>query len=197
MPSQRKWMLIAVAALAFNLGLATAVIAGHRFGDVPNTNIFHGDITWLADNEITRGCNPPTNTQFCPKDNVTREQMAAFIRRMAQTYGTAGDSVSGSTDFPSGAHSVASVEVNPKDEVGVVITGTVNVSAGALSKQAFLSKDACVNVLARALVSNNFSATPTYRDVVSEPTTYHLCVVSAGSFSVGSRTLTAFWAPTG
>jgi hypothetical protein len=32
MPSQRKWMLIAVAALAFSLGLATAVIAGHRFG---------------------------------------------------------------------------------------------------------------------------------------------------------------------
>jgi hypothetical protein len=81
---------------------------------VPDTNIFHGDITWLADNEITRGCNPPTNTLFCPKDNVTREQMAAFIRRMAQTYGTAGDRVSGSTDFPSGAHSVASIEVNPK-----------------------------------------------------------------------------------
>jgi len=30
---------------------------------------------------ITKGCNPPTNDKFCPKDNVTREQMAAFLRR--------------------------------------------------------------------------------------------------------------------
>jgi hypothetical protein len=30
---------------------------------------------------ITRGCNPPLNTRFCPEDLVTREQMAAFLVR--------------------------------------------------------------------------------------------------------------------
>ena len=56
--------------------MATAVIAGHRFTDVPNSNIFHGDITWLADHDITRGCNPPANDRFCPTRFVTREEMA-------------------------------------------------------------------------------------------------------------------------
>lgn len=31
----------------------------------------------------TRGCNPPVNDQFCPEDAVTREQMAAFMHRLA------------------------------------------------------------------------------------------------------------------
>ncbi|MEA2022738.1 MAG: hypothetical protein U9N79_00455, partial [Actinomycetota bacterium] len=31
----------------------------------------------------TKGCNPPTNTKFCPSDNVTREQMSAFMHRLA------------------------------------------------------------------------------------------------------------------
>ena len=54
-----------------------------RFTDVPNSNIFHGDISWLADAGVTLGCNPPANDAFCPGDNVTREQMAAFMRRLA------------------------------------------------------------------------------------------------------------------
>lgn len=60
-----------------------AVSASHQFTDVPDTNIFHGDIAWLADNGVTQGCNPPTNDMFCPSDNVTREQMAAFMKRLA------------------------------------------------------------------------------------------------------------------
>lgn len=30
---------------------------------------------------ITYGCNPPTQDRYCPRDNVTRGQMAAFLRR--------------------------------------------------------------------------------------------------------------------
>jgi hypothetical protein len=30
---------------------------------------------------ITRGCNPPLNDQFCPRQEITRGQMAAFLRR--------------------------------------------------------------------------------------------------------------------
>lgn len=40
---------------------------------------FEQNIKWLADERITRGCNPPDNTQFCPDDLVTRGQMAAFL----------------------------------------------------------------------------------------------------------------------
>jgi hypothetical protein len=43
--------------------------------------VFAGDIGRLAAAGITKGCNPPTNDRFCPGDNVTRGQMAAFLTR--------------------------------------------------------------------------------------------------------------------
>jgi subtilisin family serine protease len=46
-----------------------------------NTSVFEGAINRIADVAITQGCNPPSNTNFCPKDSVTRGQMAAFIKR--------------------------------------------------------------------------------------------------------------------
>ena len=42
---------------------------------------FEVDIEKLAAAGITRGCNPPANTKFCPNDRVTRETMAAFLVR--------------------------------------------------------------------------------------------------------------------
>jgi len=61
-----------------------AVYASHRFTDVPGSNTFHADIEWLKDNGITFGCNPPANTKYCPDDFVTRGQMAAFMKRLAE-----------------------------------------------------------------------------------------------------------------
>jgi TolB protein len=52
-----------------------------RFADVPFDNTFHEDIDWLANGGITKGCNPPENSLFCPDDAVTRGQMAAFLGR--------------------------------------------------------------------------------------------------------------------
>ena len=42
------------------------------------TSIFKGDIVWLAASGITSGCG---GDYFCPKTNVTRGQMAAFLDR--------------------------------------------------------------------------------------------------------------------
>jgi hypothetical protein len=52
-----------------------------EFGDIAISNPFRGDVDWLADRGITRGCNPPGNDRFCPDDPVTRGQMAAFLVR--------------------------------------------------------------------------------------------------------------------
>lgn len=52
----------------------------YRFVDTLG-DTFESDARWAADNGITQGCNPPENTKFCPDDPVTREQMAAFLRR--------------------------------------------------------------------------------------------------------------------
>ena len=63
------------AAVAFPLG----VIASHNFSDVPPGSFYHGDIGAIADAGITTGCG---GGRFCPKDYVTREQMAAFLNRL-------------------------------------------------------------------------------------------------------------------
>lgn len=81
MSHKTRMVIVAVAALA--LIVPVTALASDRFTDVPDSNIFHDDITWLADTGITIGCNPPDNTEFCPKDFMTREQMAAFVKRMS------------------------------------------------------------------------------------------------------------------
>jgi len=72
-------------ALLMVVGLAPveseAQTAPAVFDDVPTTNQFATAIAWLAGEDITYGCNPPTNDRFCPGDYVTREQMAAFLHR--------------------------------------------------------------------------------------------------------------------
>lgn len=52
-----------------------------RFTDVPPANPFYAFIDRLATLGITVGCNPPSNTMYCPSSPVTREQMAAFLIR--------------------------------------------------------------------------------------------------------------------
>lgn len=39
------------------------------------------DIEALAASGITKGCNPPDNTNYCPRQAVTRAQMASFLVR--------------------------------------------------------------------------------------------------------------------
>lgn len=53
---------------------------GNSFND-DNDSVFEDDIAKLAAAGITKGCNPPANTDFCPQSPVTREQMAAFLNR--------------------------------------------------------------------------------------------------------------------
>ena len=53
---------------------------GDLFTD-DDTSIFESDIDKLAAAGITKGCNPPANTNYCPKDLVLRDQMASFLAR--------------------------------------------------------------------------------------------------------------------
>ncbi len=46
-----------------------------------NGSFFESNIDKLYTAGITKGCNPPTNDRYCPNDYVTRQQMAAFLRR--------------------------------------------------------------------------------------------------------------------
>lgn len=92
----RKWL-----RLASILGVAALIVAPlaalAAFDDVPESHTFHDDIEWLQASGVTKGCNPPDNTLFCPEDNVTRAQMSAFMRRFAQ-YLDAEDGTPGQAD---------------------------------------------------------------------------------------------------
>ena len=68
------------------LAPAAAIAAGGQFTD-DDDSVFEADIEWLAGAGVTLGCNPPTNDNFCPDDNVKRGQMAAFMRRFAAYLG--------------------------------------------------------------------------------------------------------------
>lgn len=82
MHKRAQKLAFAGAVLALSV-IPLGVWAAQSFTDVPESNVFHADIQWLADAGVTKGCNPPDNTEFCPSDNVTREQMAAFMHRLA------------------------------------------------------------------------------------------------------------------
>lgn len=78
-----------------------------RFADVPSTNVHARDIERLADENVTRGCNPPTNDRFCPGGPVTRGQMAAFLNRAV---GLAAAPSAGFRDVPAGSTFAADID---------------------------------------------------------------------------------------
>jgi S-layer homology domain len=77
--SRHRRTLTTMLVAAF-LIVPAAVFASNGFSDVPDGQLFHGDIEWMAANGITSGCG---NGNYCPDDNVTRGQMAAFMKRLA------------------------------------------------------------------------------------------------------------------
>jgi hypothetical protein len=62
----------------------------NRFIDTSGS-VFVTAIDWLAEANITRGCNPPQNHRFCPGDRVTRGEMAVFLVRAFDLPDTATD----------------------------------------------------------------------------------------------------------
>jgi len=72
-----------MAAFMYRLAGSPAFTAPVKatFGDVPASNEFFKQIEWLKNTGITTGTTPTT---YAPAANVTREQMAAFMYRLAQ-----------------------------------------------------------------------------------------------------------------
>lgn len=71
-----------VLIVALVLMVPAVAWAASTFKDVPDDHLFHDDIEWMAETGVTKGCNPPDNDKYCPSDDVTRGQMAAFIHRL-------------------------------------------------------------------------------------------------------------------
>ena len=138
----RKSTFVALL-VAGALLIPAGVYASHQFTDVPNSNTFHSHIGWMADNDITLGCNPPANTRYCPDDNVTRGQMAAFMRRLSEnvvpTLYADGDAGNGGTGLvASGRVTVNSISIDVPHDGSLVVSGNVfiNNNSGAARQYA-------------------------------------------------------------
>lgn len=71
---------IVLAAVVAALVVAPATLwASDRFQDVPADSTFHDEINILADAGVTQGCEVD---RYCPGQDVTRAQMAAFLTRL-------------------------------------------------------------------------------------------------------------------
>jgi hypothetical protein len=99
---------VMAALVAFPIG----VFASHQFTDVPNSNTFHGDIDHVYDARITNGCTPTT---YCPDDNVSRGQMAAFLERAG---GRATSGTNGFTTVAGAPATLATVTIRAGNVTG-------------------------------------------------------------------------------
>jgi hypothetical protein len=78
-----------VRALALGAALLVPVLSASParaqscagFNDVFVSDAFCTDVTWLKNGGVTLGC---TGLSYCPTGNVTRAQMALFMRRLAE-----------------------------------------------------------------------------------------------------------------
>ena len=80
-PTKRGMRLVIVAVILFTFIGSGIAIASHDFNDVPNSNPFHDEISFIASRAITLGCG---GGNYCPDDFVPREQMAAFMERLVR-----------------------------------------------------------------------------------------------------------------
>jgi hypothetical protein len=75
-------LIVALVALVVTLipGRAEALTVNGRFTD-DNGHPLENGIEAIARARITFGCNPPSNTRFCPDETMTRAQAAGFVAR--------------------------------------------------------------------------------------------------------------------
>ncbi len=210
----RRRMTTIAATLALIIGVPVAVIAAHSFDDVPDSNQFHESIAWMQENGITIGCNPPANTQYCPEDNVSRQQMAAFMRRLAQTDGSAGIGVTDPADTVtvSGTTYVEllTLDSTPTAEANVTLNAHVTLSKPTDTEgsyQVIVARDSCTGTVVGAggwsggvnteATTESATVAVTASDVATGATTYVLCAAETVDTSPDAtatlRGLTATW----
>lgn len=85
---------------------------GEGFKDTVGSQ-FAAEIQWMADNGISKGCNPPTNDHFCPDSFLIRGEVAAFLDRVFDLPATEVDHFSddGHSEFQGSLNRTASAEV--------------------------------------------------------------------------------------
>ena len=117
--------------------ISTAYVDNVLFTDIGDS-AFETDIVWLAGAGITSGCS---DTLFCPKQVVTREQMASFLARAMDL------PAAGVDYFVDDASSVHQGDINSVAAAGV----TQGCASGYFCPGTMVSREQMASFLARAL----------------------------------------------
>lgn len=138
-------------------GIDGVIVTGEATATTPFTDIagttFEADIEWLYTSGITAGCGP---TLFCPKANVTRGQMAAFLVRALDLPPT-------STDyFTDDSTSTFQADINALRESGI----TKGCTATAYCPNANVTREQMAAFLVRG-----FALPPTATDFFDDDAT--------------------------
>ncbi len=127
-----------------------------------------GDIDALVAAGVTKGCDPPDNTQFCPDRPVTRGEMAAFLVR-AFGYESPAD-----TDtFTDDDTSIFEAAIEALAAAGI----TSGCGESAYCPHSVIVRKNLAVFLVRALELELITP-PTKMHVIGEFTTYHDCCES-------------------
>ncbi len=88
------------------------VVAVGTFID-DDDSVHQANIEIIAELGITKGCNPPDNDKYCPQNDITRGQIAAFIRRMLDLPASTMDA------FTDDGESIFEDDINAVTEAGI------------------------------------------------------------------------------
>jgi hypothetical protein len=124
--SARRGGVFLAAIVGVTLLSTTTVFASHDFPDVPDSNGFHDDISWLVDAGVTEGF--PDGT-YRPGSPVTRGSMAAFIHR----YHDAAEPALNDRNFHLHVQCAATTRFAVVNAVGTLARGSAGTSVAKLS----------------------------------------------------------------
>lgn len=223
----RRFLPVALVGLLVALLPLSLFAAG--FTDLnggPDHAAANADINAIAAVGITKGCNPPDYTNYCPNDYVTREQMASFLARTAglgtnvpvvnaRTVGgrlpnnlvRAARGTGGFTTLNAGFQPIATVIITPADTGFVLLNATATFHSSGLQNTAQFqlrdTKNDSVSPLGQVATSSTLqsaSGAMTYAFGVSG-TTERTFVLEAsnqqGTTTVFNAVITALYVPYG
>lgn len=155
------------------------------FFDVLDNHPFSDPVAWLFGNGITAGCNPPWADWYCPGDDVSRGQMAAFLTRALDLKAPPGTN---SFDDDDGSPFEADIEALVAAEI------TLGCGERSFCPSDPLSRAQMASLLARALDLVPSSDQP-FSDVGNSVHAGNIAALAQAEITVGCRLGATYFCP--
>jgi len=117
---------------------------------------------------ITKGCNPPTDDEYCPDEPITRDEMASMLARAFDL------APSTDTPFTDIASSVHAANINALAAAGIT-RGCNPPDDDHFCPTQLITREQMASFLTRALGLDPIDPPPAPFDLISSFTTHHAC----------------------